>query len=67
MNRMLDEYMCHEPTITLKDLENVEEQAYTRGYMDCEYLSNFYKKKHVLFLTHAAVAIVFLIIGILFN
>ena len=67
MNRMIDEYMCHDPRPTIQDLEEVEEQAYVRGYMDCESLNNFYKKKHVLFITHSVVAIVFLIIGILFN
>jgi len=47
-------------------LEDLEEQAYNRGYMDCASLNKFFKRQNILAITHSVVAITFFLIGILY-
>ncbi len=67
MNRILDAYMCHDPKITIKDLEDVEQEAYSRGYLDAETINEFYKSKIVLLISHTVIATVFFIMGLLYT
>lgn len=48
-----------------QDLEDVEQQAYARGYSDCEACGNFVRNKCAMAITHAIVAIVALVVGAL--
>jgi len=53
--------------LTRQQIEDLEQESYNRGYMDCEYLNNFFKRKIVLTVTHSIVAIVFFIMGLLYT
>lgn len=63
MNRMIDEYMCHDPK---QILEDVEQEAYNRGYNDCASLNQFFRRQNILAITHTIVAVTFFLIGILY-
>lgn len=59
--------MHSEPIITVQDLEDVEQEAYIRGYTDAETVHNFFNKRIILGITHTIVAIVFFIMGLLYT
>lgn len=47
-------------------LEDVEQEAYNRGYMDCAALNKFFRRQNILAITHSIVAVTFFLIGILY-
>jgi ElaB/YqjD/DUF883 family membrane-anchored ribosome-binding protein len=50
-----------------QDLEDIEEQAYCRGYSDCEVCVKFVRSKQWMIITHTIAAVVAFIIGVLFH
>ena len=47
-------------------LEDIEQEAYNRGYMDCAALNKFFKRQNILAITHTITAITFFLVGILY-